>query len=1409
MLNGSTFEISSSINFNTAKGHLILNFKSEVSNCNPVICLFSGEDFIDCTEFESVEGNKTYSHEFEFSSRSSGLSNYRIIVYIPGENQVCYAYKIDDSANCDSCTLREVTSSIDDKWLRFVERKVSDYLAIKAAIRDKKASWRAGLNRVVFLPDSIRLRMLGALPVPDSLLSSRAATLDLLDRSKELPDTLDWRNRFDHNWMTPIRNQGACGSCWAFGSVGAFEAAIKIGANEPDMDLDLSEETIVSDCYPEGSCNGGIWAGDYFVSPGIPDEECFPYSASNGPCNRCEDWFDRKFKLDSYVSIYNPTIEEMQTVVEHNPTYVSYNVYSDFSYYAGGVYEHLWGHYEAGHAVVCCGWNTTDSSWTIKNSWGDWGEDGYFRIKWGQCDIEMQAHFLYYTTPEDSCHDFDTYEPDDPCVTSRIIDILPVEQTEYHTIYPENDVDFLLFITGMGDTVQFWSTGYEDVEIELYDQDMTELITSDDNTWVGNNFRITFTPEISDTYLVKVNHTDTTETGCYTLHYIKTSTGSANPCGFVSGIWSIENSPYVVRCDVRVPTNQSLIIQPGVNVLFAGHYSIVIDSNAVFKAIGTEDDSIIFTCIDTHLTNTSGGWHGLRFYKASEACTLQYCRIEYGNADDVEFNYRDGGAIHCYYSDITIANNTIRKNRALSRGGGICCSESSPTIIGNLIENNIAHDRGGGIYNWHSYPLIKGNIIINNDADSNNASGGGIFCCKSSPNIIQNHIIGNHAKRFGGGLFAYWSSSPILQNNVIAGNHSEENGGGLYLIKANSDIINNTIFQNTADSTGGAIFLKGDLTSDIKNTIFYDNESPLTPDIHFDNKMDVSDVSISIDYSNIDSNRCFFPEGEVEPAWGAGLIYVNPLFRDADNNDFQLSEASPCKDAGDPNSNLDEDGSRNDMGAYGGMLKPEYYPENFIGGEYTEGTLTLSGSPYVVIDDLIIPAEYSLSVEPGVEVYFHFNAGIKAYGEFQAIGTEDDSIVFADYTGGGGFSGINLFNCDTTSKIIYCRIEGATSGDGGISCSNSSPKISHCNLLRNKRGIYCINSSPNITNCKIHHNSSYDDNGGGIFCQNSSPVISDNTISYNILWHHNSKGGGVFCESSNPVISCNMILGNETKGGASFGGGIYCNRSSPLIENNVIVENAAASGGGVALSWMTYPVMCNNTIARNSAFLKGGGLFCEFISSPIIVNSIMYYNHSEEGNEFYYGGYNNAYLDYCCVDSFGFEPAEENAFQWGGHIIIEPPQFADTAQAEYNLLMDSPCIDAGTGSLFVETAETLIYAPFVDIAGIERPLFESWDIGAFEFKIADEPPINNYSIKIYPNPFNRATTIYYQLAQAGKVKIEIFDLLGMKVATLVDSYHESGAYTKSFNSEDLSTGIYFCRIQHEYFTKEQKLVILK
>ena len=257
---------------------------------------------------------------------------------------------------------------------------------IRAAIKEKGAHWEAGETDLSVLPDQerklrlghVKPRLTGKEPVlsADYTSSGGAAAAYV---------TFDWSD-LAKNYVTPVRNQSSCGSCWAFAAAGALESYVLIKNNLVGQDINLSEQVLVS-CSGAGSCGGGSIgsASNYIRDKGLPLEDCFPYTATNNLCSSaCYAYQSGTYRIQSwaYVATTSVSVEAIKNaLVTYGPLVTTMDVYADFFSYRTGVYSYASGAYQGGHAILIVGYDDAAQCFKAKNSWGTgWGEAGYFRI---------------------------------------------------------------------------------------------------------------------------------------------------------------------------------------------------------------------------------------------------------------------------------------------------------------------------------------------------------------------------------------------------------------------------------------------------------------------------------------------------------------------------------------------------------------------------------------------------------------------------------------------------------------------------------------------------------------------------------------------------------------------------------------------------------------------------------------------------------------------------------------------------------------------------------------------------------------------------------------------------------------------------------------------------------------------
>ncbi|MBN2054236.1 C1 family peptidase, partial [bacterium] len=277
---------------------------------------------------------------------------------------------------------------------------------IRAEIEANGYDWIAEETSVSVLSPEERAALLG-LVVPDGFKPPIPPENERLINDRTV---YDWRNM---GGTTGVRSQGNCGSCWAFGLVATLESQIKINDG---LELDLSEQQMVS-CNTYGyGCDGGwLDAANHMVNPGMVDEWCMPYQASDTvPCTQgsCPNFY----QIDDWW-YSGDTVTAIKNALQDGPVTTTMTVYDDFYSYSSGCYQHT-GSTSVNHCIQIVGWDDSQCSgqgaWIIKNSWGaGWGMSGFAYMKYGTANVGYSTVDTSYTPTNPVTIAYADHEMDD------------------------------------------------------------------------------------------------------------------------------------------------------------------------------------------------------------------------------------------------------------------------------------------------------------------------------------------------------------------------------------------------------------------------------------------------------------------------------------------------------------------------------------------------------------------------------------------------------------------------------------------------------------------------------------------------------------------------------------------------------------------------------------------------------------------------------------------------------------------------------------------------------------------------------------------------------------------------------------------------------------------------------------
>ena len=637
---------------------------------------------------------------------------------------------------------------------------------------------------------------------------------------------------------------------------------------------------------------------------------------------------------------------------------------------------------------------------------------------------------------------------------------------------------------------------------------------------------------------------------------------------FVSGTWTLANSPYIIEGEVIIHQDSLLTMEPGVFIQFQtgtdfDYSDGIVDCgfmrvNGKLMAVGTADNPITFT-----RNGSEGNWGIIYFANESDdESVLEYCVLEYGNKIDnlhlATYNDFDG-VLSLYYASPHIENCQVVNNLS----SGIYLYDSSPGIMNNLIADN----GNRGINSYASSSEIFNNTIVNN-------TNYGLYLRFTgwSPTVKNTIFWGNSQSiyRYQGTATISYSSieEEAIPSNITDGGNNIfgfdpqffDSESGDYRIGFNSFAAQN----GTPDTTGLNLpdyDLMGDerIVSNIVDIGAYESQDADFIRIVSPNGDEawIGGTIQPIEWESSVANV------KLEYSTDGGAIWTNIV--GSTPNDGSYSWTVPSVESDNCLIRVTDvvDGSMSDNSDAPFFIYSSTVPD----GAQVFGTWTLVNSPYTVEGEVIIPEDSTLTIEPGVTVRFQpgtdfdYSDGVvdcgfmRVNGKLTARGTAASPITFTR-NGSEGNWGVLYFadESDDQSRLEYCKVEygnridnlnSATYNDfeGVLSFYYVSPHIENCQVVNNlSSGIYLYQSSPEIINNLIA------DNGNrGINSYSSNSAIFNNTIV-------NNTNYGLYLRFTgwSPTIKNTIFWGNSQS--------IYRYQGAAVMSYSLIEEDTLPSG---------------------------------------------------------------------------------------------------------------------------------------------------------------------------------------------------------------------------------------------------------
>lgn len=775
-----------------------------------------------------------------------------------------------------------------------------------------------------------------------------------------------------------------------------------------------------------------------------------------------------------------------------------------------------------------------------------------------------------------------------------------------------------------------------------------------------------------------------------------------------------------------------------------------------------------------------------------------------GNGSTVTFASGETSAV---LNGFTIINGSGTLNDSGHRvGGGIACRyNSTPTLMNLIIEgNNAVGDSamGGGIIcSIGSDALIQDVIIRNNEA----AYAGGFCAYEASPSLERVEVYGNHARVTGGGL-TFWTSASRAEEIQVYDNTAFYSAAGIWAHNFATPVFNQVTVtgnactnSNTSYITAGGMGISNGSASTLINSILWDN---YPNEIEFYNIMATNQVGVYS--SDIKGGEAAIETNENGTVtWGLGNINLDPEFIAPDDGNLILGDASPCIDAGTPLLLVGADTLID-------MSHPEYWGVNPDMGVWE------TPRPVMVLE---VPGAFA-SIQAAIDYAIDGDTIIVVAGTYyENINYLGKDIVLVSESGpeltiiDGSLEDtatVLIVNGETRSAVLDgFTIQGGSGFDKYGAASNERYGGGICvrfvSSATLKHLIVTNNSVPNGPEPSA---------GGGIAVAFESDLLLED-----ILVHYNTAnyGAGFFSYHAFPELNNVTFRDNHAAG---CGGGAGFETSTPTINHILVYNNVAdKGGGGIFFMKESEAVINQTTIYGNDGVLGGGGILGIDNNDVYLINSICRGNIPDQIESYIYGApyfWIASHIGIAFSDVMG--GTSQVHLQLGGLLFYENnidanPLFIAPEFGDFSLAEGSMCIDAGIAN-YIWNSETLIDLSSDEYIGLAP------DMGAYEYdgtvSTASTPtvPLSYVLHQNYPNPFNPTTTIRYSLPEAGSIKLTVFDIQGREVMTFHTAEKSPGNHEVQWNGRNqqgnqVSTGVYFCRLHAGSFSQTIKIVYLR